>query len=170
MRPALPSSLVAVLALAACGQNDEAAAPSSPEPINPVQSARQLTPEQTAAILATLPSPYDVGDLENGRRVFARCRSCHTVNEGGRNMIGPNLWGVFGRMAGTHPDYRYSNVVRDAGFIWDAERLDHWLANPREFMPGNKMSFAGVRDDNDRRDLIAWLKVETGYAPETPAA
>lgn len=126
------------------------------------------TDAEKAVILASLPAPYNLGDLENGRRAFARCRACHTLPEGGPNMVGPNLWGVFGRVAGTHPDFNYSPAVKAAGFVWDAEKLDAWLAGPRTFLPGNKMAFPGLPDATDRRDIIAYLKVETGY--KAPAA
>jgi cytochrome c len=78
---------------------------------------------------------------------------------------GPNLYGVFGRKAGGKPDYKYSPAVAAAGFDWDAEHLDKWLDDPRGFMPGTKMTFAGLHDPKDRIDLIAYLKVETGYKP-----
>ena len=155
------SALIALagLGLASCGQGGDsksaAAAPSRPEP----------TPAEKAALLAALPAPYNAADLDNGRRVFARCRSCHTLTEGGPNMTGPNLYGVFGREAGGHPDYNYSAVVKAADFTWTAERLDHWLENPRTYLKGTKMSFAGIPDPEDRRDVIAFLKVETGYTP-----
>lgn len=153
----------AALLVSACGQNTESdAAPPADAPA----PRPEMTDEQRAAVLASLPSPYNAGDLENGRRVFARCRSCHTLAEGGTNMTGPNLWGVFGRRAGSVEGFRYSEAVQNAGFTWDAERLDGWLTAPREFLPGNRMAFAGVPDEADRRDLIAYLKVETGYAPE----
>ena len=155
------SALIALtgLGLASCGQGGDsksaAAAPSRPEP----------TPAEKAALLAALPAPYNAADLDNGRRVFARCRSCHTLTEGGPNMTGPNLYGVFGREAGGHPDYNYSAVVKAADFTWTAERLDHWLENPRTYLKGTKMSFAGIPDPEDRRDVIAFLTVETGYTP-----
>jgi len=151
----------ALLVLTACGDSGSSEAPAAPARPAP-------TPAEKAALLAALPAPWNQADPDNGRRVFARCRSCHTITEGGPNMTGPNLYGVFGRTAGTHENFRYSPAVKAAGFAWDAERLDHWLENPREFLRGNKMSFAGIPDAADRRDVIAWLKVETGYAP--PAA
>lgn len=145
------------LALAACGQE------ASQEPARPASPA--LTTEQKAALLASLPAPYDTADLANGQRVFARCRSCHTITEGGPNMTGPNLYGVFGRTAGMTEDYNYSAAVKQAGFVWDADHLNSWLENPRTFLKGTKMSFAGIPDATDRRDVIAFLKAETGYAP-----
>ena len=145
------------LALAACSQE------ASQEPARPARPA--LTAEQKTALLATLPAPYDAADLANGQRVFARCRSCHTITEGGPNMTGPNLYGVFGRAAGAAEGYNYSTAVKQAGFVWDADHLNNWLENPRTFLKGTKMSFAGIPDATDRRDVIAFLKVETGYAP-----
>lgn len=149
---------LATLGLAACGQDGGEAEPSTPPRPEP-------TPEQKAVLLAALPTPYNAADLDNGRRVFARCRSCHTITEDGPNMTGPNLYGVFGRQIGSHPKYNYSTAVKQADFVWDGERLDHWLENPRTFLKGTKMSFAGISDAEDRRDVIAFLKVETGYAP-----
>lgn len=162
MRALIVAACTALL-VTACSQNtetDAAEAPAAPAP------RPELTDAQRATILASLPAPYNEGDLENGRRVFARCRSCHTLPEGGNDMTGPNLWGVFGRRAGSRPDFRYSEALQNAGFDWDAEQLNGWLTAPREFLPGNRMAFAGVPDEADRRDLIAYLKVETGYAPE----
>lgn len=151
---------LATLALAGCGQGDAGGGgPSTPARPTP-------TTAEKAALLAALPAPYNQADLENGRRVFARCRSCHTITEGGPNMTGPNLYGVFGRQAGGQAKYNYSVAVKEAGFSWDAERLDHWLENPRTFLKGTKMSFAGIPDATDRRDVIAYLKVETGYTPQ----
>lgn len=148
------------LAVASCGQGGQQGDASPSAPPRPAPTAAEK-----AALLTALPAPYNQADLDNGRRVFARCRSCHTITEGGPNMTGPNLFGVFGRQAGAHPDYNYSTAVKEAGFIWDGERLDHWLENPRTFLKGTKMSFAGIPDATDRRDVIAFLKVETGYAP-----
>lgn len=149
--PALITALA--LGVSACG-DDSAKAPAAP-------ARAPLTPEQVTAAISALPAPYNQADYDNGRRVFARCRACHTVTEGGPNMTGPNLWGLFGRPAGRHEGYTYSKALKAADFAWDGDRLDHWLANPRTFLPGNKMNFPGVPDDQDRRDVIAWLKVET---------
>lgn len=163
MSSRLALAAASVLILAACGDGAQAPAePAAPPP----PPAPMLSDAEKAALLAALPAPYDQADLDNGRRAFARCRSCHTITPGGAHMTGPNLWRVFGRQAGTAERFNYSQPVRAAGFAWDAERLDHWLENPRTFLPGNKMSFAGMPDATDRRDLIAWLKIETGYGAE----
>ena len=149
--------IIPLLALGACGAEGASGGSGG--------GASQRSDAETAALMASLPAPYNEADLDNGRRVFARCRACHTIVEGGANMTGPNLHGVFGRTAGTHDGYAYSRALSGAGFQWDAEKLDHWLENPSTFLPGNRMSFVGVADATDRRDLIAWLKVESGYTP-----
>ena len=159
MRNAVMMSVVGACALlAGCGQCGEKAAeapaaPAAPEP----------TDAEKLALLAALPAPYNTADLANGKQKFAMCRSCHTIVPGGANMTGPNLHGVFGRKAGAVENYKYSDVVKNAGFVWDADHLDKWLAEPRTFLPGTKMSFAGLKNPKDRVDLIAFLKVETGY-------
>lgn len=151
-----------ISSIAGCSSGEGGGAPPSPAP-------REKTDAERQALLTALPAPFNAGDLENGRRVFARCRSCHTIVEGGPNMTGPNLWGVFGRTAGTQEKFRYSEAVRKAGFAWDGEKLDQWLTRPRDFLPGTKMTFAGIPMPEERRDLIAYLMVETSQAPERPA-
>ena len=166
-RPAVLIALAA-LSVAGCSQGEAPeqgpAAPAAPAPAAATISPGELAVEK-AALLAALPAPWNEADLDNGRRAFARCRSCHTITEGGPNMTGPNLYGVFGRRAGVHPGFNYSSAMKAADFTWDGARLDDWLENPRTFLPGNKMSFAGIPDATDRRDVIAFLKVEAGYSP-----
>jgi len=149
--------------LAACGK-PETAAPSGGASEAPAPAA-ELTAEDEAALLASLLAAYNTADLANGEAKFALCRSCHTIAEGGVNMTGPNLHGVFGRKAAALESYKYSEPLQKAGWLWDAEHLDQWLANPKTYLPGNKMTFAGLKDAKDRVDLIAFLKVETGYKP-----
>ena len=75
-------------------------------------------------------------------------------------MTGPSLYGVIGRTAGTHEGFRYSPALTGAGFVWDGAGIDHWLENPRTFLPGNKMTFPGLPDATDRRDVVAFLSVD----------
>ncbi len=160
--------VAATAALAGCGQpasQDSGPPASTTAGAAPAAAtAPALSPEK-AALLASLPAPYNTGDLENGQKQFQLCRSCHTITEGGANMTGPNLYGIFGRTAGTVEKFRYSEPLKAAGFVWDGAKLDQWLADPRGFLPGNRMSFMGVKDAKSRVDLIAYLKVETGHKP-----
>ncbi|HVK42690.1 MAG TPA: cytochrome c family protein [Phenylobacterium sp.] len=164
MRNALMLSVLGSCALlAGCGQGggekSETSTPATPPPA----AEHEPTAAEKAAVLASLPAPYNTADIDNGKAKFAMCRSCHTIVEGGANLTGPNLHGVFGRKAGALENYKYSDAVKNAGFVWDAEHLDKWLAEPRTFLPGTKMTFAGLKAEKDRIDLIAFLKVETGY-------
>lgn len=151
-------ALIAPVMLIACG-------PSGPKNAEPSTAQTSAAPEPSSeemqARIAALPAPYNAANYDAGRRVFAQCRSCHTIDEGAGNRVGPNLHAVFGREVGTAPGFNYSRPVQDAHFIWDAEHLDHWLQNPQSFLPGNRMAFAGVRDETQRRDLIAYLMAET---------
>ena len=112
----------------------------------------------------TQPAGAQPGDAENGKDVFKVCRPCHQVGPGARNGIGPTLNGIVGSKAGVIPGFTYSEANKDAGtkgLVWTEDNLFKYLQNPAEFMPGNKMTYAGMKDETDRRDLIAYLK-QTG--------
>lgn len=98
------------------------------------------------------------GDPAKGQRVFNLCKACHTIEKGGKNLVGPNLHGVFGRKSGQAEGFKFSPAMAGAGFAWDEEKLDKYLADPKGFLPGNKMVFIGVKKPDDRANLIAYLK------------
>jgi nitrite reductase (NO-forming) len=123
-----------------------------------------------AAIFATLglaSAALAEGDVEAGEKVFKKCQACHAL-EPGKKKVGPNLAGVFGRQAGTQPDFRFSKAMKESGIIWTEETLDAYLAEPKRFIPGNKMTFNGLRKEADRADVIAYIKEAT--AGEAPVA
>lgn len=98
--------------------------------------------------------------LERGKELWNKCRACHTLEAQGRNLVGPRLYGVFGKKAGSVPDYRYSEVMKKSNVVWTEQTMDAYLAATQDFMPGNKM-YGGLAIAQDRVDLIAWLKQVT---------
>lgn len=165
MRRILATALVAT-SLAACGQSETSGTTDAGKTVPSGAEAPELSDAEKQALLASLPAPYSTADLANGEAKFALCRSCHTITPGGANMTGPNLHGVFGRKAAQVEGFRYSDAIKSSGIVWDAEHLDQWLAKPMTYLPGTKMSFAGVKEAKDRTDLIAFLMVETGHKPQ----
>ena len=99
-------------------------------------------------------------DVKAGSRVFNKCKSCHSLTAG-KNLIGPSLAGLFGRTAGTAAKYNYSSAMKKAGaggLVWSEETLLKYLASPREFVKGNKMTFVGLKKESERENIIAFLK------------
>ena len=152
------------LALAGCGQGGSSSG-SAQTAAAPTQAPPALAPAQVKALVASLPAPYNTGDPEAGKAVFAQCAACHTTAEGGPSMTGPNLYGVFGRKAGSTGGFAYSDALKASGWTWDAARIDQWITNPRAMLPTTKMTFAGLPDPKARNDVIAYLKTQTSPAP-----
>lgn len=136
----------------------QAETPTAPIPVA-APTERALSPE-----FAALPAPYNEADYARGRRQFRLCASCHLVEDGAGHLLGPNLHAVFGRQVGAAEGFNYSNALQEADFVWSPQQLDSWLADPRGFLPGNKMTFTGIRRPEDRDAVIAYMLVET--APE----
>jgi cytochrome c len=112
-------------------------------------------------ILLLAADQAEAADIAAGEKVFARCKICHTIEAGGRNTVGPNLHGLFGRKAGSLPNYEYSQAMKNSGITWDGETLKKYLARPKTFLPGDKMAFPGVKNPQELADLIAYLKEAT---------
>ena len=114
----------------------------------------------SVSLLAAPASALAAGDAKQGQRVFNKCKACHALVEGQRR-IGPTLYGMFGRKAGTLEGFSFSSAMKDSGVVWDEKTLDDYLAKPREFMPGTRMAFPGLPKKEERDDLIAYLKEAT---------
>ncbi len=100
---------------------------------------------------------YAVADVAKGERLAMQCRACHSLEAGGVNMIGPALYGFFGKRAGSRADFSYSSALANTRFIWTPRSLDAWLTQPARFLPGNRMVYVGLSKADDRRALIAYL-------------
>lgn len=95
---------------------------------------------------------------QSGRQLFSPCAVCHSVKEGEASRIGPNLYGIVGRTAGTESGFAYSNAMRDSGVVWTEENLDAFIENPQMFIRSNRMGYAGERDPDKRAAIIDYLK------------
>lgn len=102
------------------------------------------------------------GDAVKGAKVFNKCKSCHTIEDGGAKKIGPNLHGVFGRTAGSVEGFKYSKGMTGSGIVWSEETLAEFLANPRAYVKGTKMTFAGVKNESQLEDLMEYLEHASG--------
>jgi cytochrome c len=100
------------------------------------------------------------GDAEHGAKVFNQCKACHAVDEA-KNKIGPHLVGIFGRPAGSVEGFKYSDAMKESGITWNEETLAAYLANPRSYIKGNRMAFAGLKKEEDIADLLAYLEEES---------
>ncbi|WP_339743335.1 cytochrome c family protein [uncultured Maricaulis sp.] len=113
---------------------------------------------------AVVAGPTDYGlllasaDASAGERVARRCQSCHNFENGGANGTGPHLWDVVGRQIASVPDFNYSDALHALGGAWDYARLNAFLESPARYAPGTAMTFAGLRDEGQRMDLIAYLR------------
>ncbi|KAF8630791.1 hypothetical protein AX15_002721 [Amanita polypyramis BW_CC] len=106
--------------------------------------------------------PYSPGDAAKGASLFkTRCAQCHTLGAGEPHKVGPNLHGVFGRKTGQGEGFSYTAANVNKGIVWTEETLFEYLENPKKYIPGTKMAFAGLKKDKDRNDLITHLKGAT---------
>lgn len=108
-----------------------------------------------ALILASLPA--FAGDPKAGAQVFKKCQACHAVGEGAKNKVGPELNGLFGRPAGSVPDFNYSDANKNSGIVWEPEVFAEYIKNPRALVPGTSMAFAGLKKDKEIEDITAFL-------------
>jgi len=121
-----------------------------------IRSAALIT-----AFALLMPGATQAADTEAGQEAFARCKICHAVEAGGRNTAGPNLHGVFGRKAGALDGFSYSAAMKNSGIVWDDESMTKYLRDPRGSMPGNKMAFPGIKNDEEMANLLAYLHQAT---------
>lgn len=125
--------------------------------------------------VASIADRLQTASPDDGAKDVAKCKTCHTFEQGGANKVGPNLWDVVGHNV-IHGDFDYSDAMRakgEEGMEWTFENLDHFIANPRGFIPGTAMSFAGVKNPEERADIIAYLRTladnPVPLPPPTPA-
>ena len=117
----------------------------------------------TTATLASSENQVDItallsmGDVQHGKKVFKKCAACHSINQGGGNKIGPKLWNVMFRPAGSISDYKYSKALSTYKKEWNWEEMNGFLIKPSQWIKGNKMGFAGLKKEKDRASVILYL-------------
>lgn len=115
----------------------------------------------TAAMLLALSAPaFAEGDAEAGEKVFKKCKACHEVGEDAKNKVGPSLNGIVGAAAGQNADFKYSDALMEKaaeGLVWDEANMTAFLTKPKDFLPKTKMSFAGLRKEQEIMDVIAYM-------------
>ncbi len=136
----------------------------------PENSAYQVATVTTAASTASAETSSGTGDImaifastsaAEGAKVFKQCLACHSIAEGGKNKIGPALWGVLGRQAGSLPDYKYSKAMAAYGKKWSFEEMNGFLLKPKDWIKGTKMSYAGLKKEKDRAAVILYMNENT---------
>jgi len=109
-----------------------------------------------------------LGNIDHGKMVFKKCAACHSASKGGGNKIGPALWGVIGRKAGSISDYKYSKALSSYGKEWTWEEMNGFLIKPAKWIKGNKMGFAGLKKEEDRASVILYLNQNSDSPKELP--
>jgi len=136
----------------------------------PEKSAYKVATVNTAASTASAETSSGTGDImaifastsaAEGAKVFKQCLACHSIAEGGKNKIGPALWGVLGRQAGSLPDYKYSKAMAAYGKKWSFEEMNGFLLKPKDWIKGTKMSYAGLKKEKDRAAVILYMNENT---------
>ena len=112
-------------------------------------------------VLASSAGAAVAGDIAAGETSFKKCMPCHSIGENAKNMIGPVLNGLKGRKSGSVPGYSYSDANKNSGIVWDDDKIRQYLSKPRELVPGNKMAFPGIKDENEISNLLAYLHEAT---------
>ena len=116
----------------------------------PAKAAPKVVEKPVMDLLAS-------ADVKKGEKIFHVCKTCHFADKTGKTKIGPNLWNVVGRKQATEPGFSYSSAFQKLSGVWNDEHLDKFLDGPREYVPGTKMTFNGVKKNQERADLIAFL-------------
>jgi cytochrome c len=138
------------------------------EGLEVASSSASLKPETKVAEAVDIKVLLAMGNLGHGEKVFKKCSACHQIASGGKNMIGPNLWSVIGRKAGSVSDYKYSKAMVAYGKEWTYEEMNNYLIKPQAYVKGTKMAFAGLRKEKDRASVILFMNSKSSNPKPLP--
>ena len=127
-------------------------------------TATQASSESQVDIISLLA----IGDVEHGKKVFKKCAACHSINQDGKNKIGPKLWNVMFRPVGSIADYKYSKALSGYKKDWSWEEMNGFLIKPSTWIKGNKMGFAGLKKEKDRASVILYLNQNSDSPKQLP--
>lgn len=153
------AALASLATLSACGggAGSDANAPAATETTAAAVEAPAAPAAPAAEAGATMEFASMTTDVAAGEKVFALCRSCHVLDDG-VNRVGPSLYNVVGRKSGSVAGFSYSDANKNSGVTWTTDVLFEYLEDPKGFMPGTKMAFPGIKDAQDRANLVAYLE------------
>lgn len=134
--------LSATVILAACGGSNSSQSQVTETTVS-AKSSAGLTP------------------VQRGKKIYKRCKACHTLEQDGRHKVGPNLWDIYGSKTAAKEGFAYSKAMKAADIIWDETEMDAYLKKPSTYMPGNKMTFIGLKKQEDRDAVQAYMKEQT---------
>jgi len=154
-------ALASLVTVSACGSqaDEQPAAPAAEEAAPVAEAAEEAAPameEATEAAVEMVAFGDIVADAAAGERTYALCRSCHVLEEG-VNRVGPSLYNIVGRTAGTVEGFNYTDANKNSGIVWTEEELFTYLKDPQAAIPGTRMAFPGIANDQDRANLVAYL-------------
>ena len=138
------------------------------EGLEPAKTAGQVSETVEEKVEVDIKALLAMGDLAHGEKVFKKCSACHQIASDGKNMIGPNLWSVIGRTAGSVSDYKYSKAMIAYAKEWSFEEMNSYLIKPQAYIKGTKMAFAGLRKEKDRASVILYMNSKSDSPKPLP--
>ncbi len=127
-------------------------------PVPAMEDVAAAVSIKTDKEIPSLAKMLATADVDKGKRTFKKCATCHTPEQGGKNKVGPNLWNIVGRNIASAGGFSYSSKMSEAEGTWNFESINAFLISPKKYMPGNKMTFPGLKKATDRANVIAYLR------------